>query len=57
LYVNSYNTIYAFDVDPDALIERACNIAGRKMTREEWHRYLPDRPYDPPCAAEAPSGL
>jgi len=48
--VNSYNTIYSFDVDPEALIERACDIAQRTLAREEWDRYLPDRPYDPPCA-------
>ncbi len=48
--MNSYNTIYSFDVDPEALIERACDIAQRTLAREEWDRYLPDRPYDPPCA-------
>ncbi|MFD8753242.1 hypothetical protein ACFV0O_20040 [Kitasatospora sp. NPDC059577] len=27
--------------DLDALIGRACAIAGRSMTREEWHQYVP----------------
>ena len=49
LYVSTFDTIYAFDVDPDALIERACAIAGRPLTQSEWDRYLPDRPYENPC--------
>jgi WD40 repeat protein len=50
LYVSTFDTIYAFDVAPEALIARACGIAGRDLTLEEWGRYLPDRPYADPCA-------
>src|SRR5690606_19524328 len=32
-----------------ALAETVCLRAGRSMTREEWRRYLPDRPYEPVC--------
>jgi WD40 repeat protein len=41
----------AWDVDPSLWVERACSIAGRTLTPEEWQRYLPGRPYDPPCRA------
>jgi WD40 repeat protein len=49
LYVSTFETIYAFDVAPSALIARACAIAGRTLTVDEWNRYLPDRPYEDPC--------
>ena len=29
--------------------ERACRLAGRRLSAEEWERYLPGRPYDPAC--------
>jgi hypothetical protein len=41
----------AWDLDPEHWSELACSIAGRSLTREEWQRYLPDRPYDPACNA------
>ena len=49
LYVSTFETIYAFDVAPSALIARACAIAGRTLTVDEWSRYLPDRSYEDPC--------
>ncbi len=30
-------------------IDLACTLAGRSLTREEWQRYLADRPYTPTC--------
>ena len=27
----------------------ACQVAGRDLTRAEWHDLLPDRPYEPVC--------
>jgi WD40 repeat protein len=38
-----------WDVDPNLWVRRACKIAGRTLTQEEWKRFLPDRPYDPAC--------
>ncbi len=26
-----------------------CNLAGRSLTRSEWHQYLPDQPYETIC--------
>ena len=39
-------------LDVDRAIARACQIAGRVQTVEEWQRYGPqDAPYSPVCAA------
>jgi DNA-binding SARP family transcriptional activator/WD40 repeat protein len=44
-------TVYRWDPDPDAAIEAACRIAGRDMTEQEWHDYLPERPFESVCPA------
>jgi hypothetical protein len=41
--------IVVWEVDVDLWADRACAIAGRTLTKEEWHQYLPGRPYDPAC--------
>jgi WD40 repeat protein len=38
-----------WDLDPESWKQRACAIAGRTLTREEWNQYLPGRPYEPAC--------
>ena len=50
-----------WDLDPASWKQRACKIANRTLTREEWEQFLPDRPYGPACAeganlTGAPSG-
>ena len=39
-----------WDVDPASWERRACALANRTLTREEWEEFLPGRPYDPACA-------
>ena len=39
-----------WDVDPESWKRRACNLANRTLTREEWAEFLPGRPYEPACA-------
>jgi WD40 repeat protein len=39
-----------WDVDPESWKRRACALANRTLTREEWGEFLPGRPYDPACA-------
>ena len=39
-----------WDVDPESWKRRACDLANRTLTREEWEEYLPGRPYEPACA-------
>jgi WD40 repeat protein len=40
-----------WDVDPAVWRRRACAIAGRNLSREEWQLYLPSgTPYRPTCS-------
>ncbi|MFD9501312.1 TIR domain-containing protein [Streptomyces sp. NPDC060035] len=36
-------------VDRTGILQRLCAQSSR-ITREQWAQYLPDRPFDPPCA-------
>jgi len=38
-----------WDLRPQSLEQRACAIAGRRLTRAEWQAALPERPYAPAC--------
>jgi WD40 repeat protein/DNA-binding SARP family transcriptional activator len=40
---------YLWDTDPELWRRRACVVAGRSLTREEWHELLPGRDYRPAC--------
>jgi WD40 repeat protein/DNA-binding SARP family transcriptional activator len=40
---------YRWDVRERAWERKACSIAGRRLTRAEWHEALPDRAYAPAC--------
>ena len=40
-----------WDVDPGSWKRRACDLANRTLTREEWEEFLPGRPYEPACAS------
>jgi WD40 repeat protein/tRNA A-37 threonylcarbamoyl transferase component Bud32 len=39
-----------WDVDPESWERRACALANRTLTHEEWEGFLPGRPYEPACA-------
>jgi WD40 repeat protein len=39
-----------WDVDPQSWTRRACALAHRTLTRDEWERFLPGRSYEPACA-------
>jgi WD40 repeat protein len=43
--------IWSIPSDPDEWQRRACEIAGRNLTREEWAELLPDQPYRKTCPA------
>jgi WD40 repeat protein len=43
---------WVWDVDPTDWLERACAIAGRSFTPQEWQQFLPDRAYHATCGAE-----
>jgi WD40 repeat protein len=38
-----------WNVDPDHWKQRACTVASRTLTREEWQELLPYRRYQPAC--------
>jgi WD40 repeat protein len=38
-----------WSIDPRDWNRHACAVAGRTLTRLEWDRFLPDRPYEPAC--------
>ena len=38
-----------WDVDAESWAQRACAIANRTLTPEEWEEFLPGRPYEPAC--------
>ena len=40
---------YRWDVRPSTWERQACAIAGRALTRAEWHDALPGREYRPAC--------
>ncbi|HJQ43995.1 MAG TPA: BTAD domain-containing putative transcriptional regulator [Jatrophihabitantaceae bacterium] len=46
---------FLWNVEPGSWVTLACTIAGRNLTRAEWHQYLPDRSYERTCA-EWPAG-
>jgi WD40 repeat protein len=39
-----------WDIDPQSWNQRACELANRTLTEEEWELFLPGRPYEPACA-------
>jgi len=41
--------VILWDVDPDSWSRRACLIASRNLTCDEWHRYLLGEPYKKIC--------
>jgi hypothetical protein len=40
-----------WEFDPAAWAQRACDVAGRTLTQDEWNRFLPGLPYDPACSS------
>ena len=38
-----------WDVDVEHWEQRACQIAGRNLSRDEWHQYVPDQSYRRTC--------
>jgi WD40 repeat protein/tetratricopeptide (TPR) repeat protein len=42
---------FAWDVSERSWMDRACGIAGRNLTQEEWQRAFGDQPYRLTCAS------
>jgi hypothetical protein len=45
-----------WSIEPQRLLEQACMVAGRNLTRQELDDALPDRPYQRTCS-EYPDGM
>jgi WD40 repeat protein len=48
--------IWSIPAEPDEWERRACDIAGRNLTHEEWEELLPDHSYHATCSAHPPAG-
>jgi WD40 repeat protein len=42
--------VWQWDVSLATWQQRACVIAGRDLTEQEWHRYVGDEPYRSTCS-------
>lgn len=48
-------TIRLWDVDPQSWQARACRLAGRNLTLDEWNQYIgPDIRYHKTCPDQPP---
>ena len=50
LITSSDGTRAVWEIDPESWARRACELANRTLTRDEWERFLPGRRYAPACA-------
>jgi hypothetical protein len=41
--------VLTWDLRPGKLVELACSLAGRNLTREEWREFVGDRPFRRTC--------
>ncbi|MEU2543946.1 hypothetical protein ABZ618_00635 [Streptomyces roseolus] len=39
-----------WDLKVDTAVSRICAASSNALSRQEWSRYVPQRPYEPPCA-------
>jgi hypothetical protein len=46
-----YNSpeLRVWDLSPASLLQRACRVANRNLTKVEWQQYLPGEPYHKTC--------
>jgi WD40 repeat protein len=53
LSVGGDGTVVSWDVAPDDWRTRACELAGRNLSRNEWERFVSDSPYHGTCSLYA----
>lgn len=49
--VSATGSAWRWDVDPSDWETRACQVAGRSLTQQQWQQFLPDRPYHATCGS------
>ncbi len=48
--INTRDGVVEWDLDPDAMVDATCELAGRNWTPIEWSTYVGDVPYETNCA-------
>jgi WD40 repeat protein len=51
LLTNGDGTGAIWPIDPESWAQRACELANRTLTPEEWEEFLPGTAYEPACGA------
>jgi len=46
---DSAGLVWLWDTRAAAAARGVCALAGQRLTRAEWHAYVPGLPYAPPC--------
>jgi WD40 repeat protein len=49
LAIDDHGNAFTWPTSPVAWEQRACAIAGRNLTRQEWARFIPGQPYSLVC--------
>lgn len=49
LFAGFDGSLLTWTIDPKSWLARACQLAGRPLTEQEWRNYLPGRPFSPVC--------
>jgi WD40 repeat protein len=49
VFAGTTGSVLTWDLDPRTWLATACRLAGRGLTRQEWHTFLPNRPYQTVC--------
>jgi WD40 repeat protein len=49
LFAGANGGVVSWNLDPKSWLATACRLAGRGMTQQEWHLYLPNRSFQPVC--------
>jgi hypothetical protein len=44
------HNVWLWNLDLSQVIDRICAITSGNLTPSQWTRYIPQLPYDPPCA-------
>ncbi|TPG18974.1 WD40 repeat domain-containing protein [Pedococcus bigeumensis] len=51
VFAGQTGSVLTWNLDHRAWVAAACRLAGRALTEQEWHNYLPDRPFVPVCGS------
>jgi WD40 repeat protein len=49
LATGSDNTVWPWNLDVNQVADRICATTSNNLTSQQWARYVPQLPYDPPC--------